>query len=140
MALNKGQIKKPVNLVPTPTDLHEGLVSFSFKYLELNHPKFHLPDTAEKSGYLNGLFDRFKQISTMKSQEFRSAGKALRTHQIDWSLTTEPNGYNHLSSQLQGCCPWQFSIAREDLGRVHGFWIGNIFHAVWIDHNHQLFA
>lgn len=137
--LNKGELKSPKNELPNLTQIHDGLVGFSFKYLEIAHQKFGLPDTAVKVNYLPALFDRLKQISSMNCQAFRQAGKALRSHSIDWQGTSEPNGYAHLNEQMQGCQPWQFSLAREELGRVHGLWVGNIFYVVWIDHEHQLY-
>lgn len=138
--LNKGQAPQGSAKLPPLDEVHFGLVSFSFKYLELNHGKFSLPDTAAKAHYLAALFDRLRQISSMKCQEFRQAGKALRSHAIDWAGTSEPNGFDHLSEQLQDCQPWQFSLAREELGRVHGLWVGTIFYPIWIDHEHQLYA
>lgn len=138
--INKGAISHKPQAIPTPEEIHQELVSFSFKYLVLDHGKFALPDTGEKTQYLGALFNRLKQISTMTCQEFRQAGKALRSHAIDWGRTSEQHGFTHLSEQLQECQPWQFSLAREELGRVHGFWIGKTFHAVWVDHDHQLYS
>lgn len=138
--LNKGAPPKGSAKLPPLEDVHFGLVSFSFKYLELNHGKFGLPDTAQKAGYLAALFDRLRQISSMKCQEFRQAGKALRSHPIEWHRTSEPHGFAHLPEQLQGCQPWQFSLARDDLGRIHGLWVANVFYPVWVDHDHQLYA
>lgn len=138
--LNKGTPKKPASQIPPLEEVHNGLVSFSFKYLELEHGKFALPDTSLKAKYLEAFFDRLKQVSSMKCQEFRQAHKALRSHQIEWDKTSEPHGFAHMSEQMQGCQPWQFSLAREELGRIHGLWVGHIFYTVWVDHNHQLFS
>ena len=137
--LPKGKLPKPASQIPPLEEIHYGLVSFSFKYLELDHGKFSLPDTAQKGQYLGALFDRLKQVSTMRCQEFRQAHKALRSHQIEWHKTSEPDGFAHMSEQMQGCQPWQFSLARDELGRIHGLWVGTVFYAVWIDHEHQLF-
>ncbi len=137
--LNKGQEPKGAQSLPAIGEVHYGLVSFSFKYLELNHGKFGLPDTAAKVNYLTQLFDRLRQISSMKCQEFRQAGKALRSHPIHWDGTSEPEGFAHLNEQLRDCQPWQFSLAREELGRIHGLWVDNVFYAVWVDHEHQLY-
>ncbi len=137
--LNKGQLSKSAAKIPQPEDIHQGLVSFSFKYLELEHDKFGLPDAAVKAHYLNALFDRLKQASSMTCHEFRQAGKALRSHCIDWDRTSEPDGFAHMSEQMQGCQPWQFSLARDELGRVHGLWVGTVFYAVWVDHEHKLY-
>jgi hypothetical protein len=140
MRINKGPISKKASQVKAPEQAHQGLVNFSFKYLDLSHDKFGIPNTVEKHSYLAMLFDRLKHVSSMTCHEFRQAGKVLRSHQIDWARTTEPNGFTHLSEQLQDCQPWQFSLAREELGRIHGFWVAEVFYAVWIDHEHALFA
>lgn len=139
MVIKKGSIQRNQSQIPTPKEIHHGLVCFSFKYMELEHHKFDLPDTATKDNYLAMLFDRFKNISTMKFSEFRLAGKALRSHAISWEKTSEPKGYSHLSQQMQECEPWQFSLSREELGRIHGFLLSDIFYVVWIDHGHKLY-
>jgi len=137
--LNKGgPVRGSVNL-PSIHEVNESLLSFSFKYLDLQNDKFDLPDTTVKAGYLAALFDRLKHISTMKCAEFRETGKALRSHAIEWSKTSEPEGYSHLPEQLRECEPWQFSLARDELGRIHGILLDRIFYAVWIDHDHKLY-
>jgi hypothetical protein len=137
--LNKGSPAPLKAGLPTPKEIHQSLVRFSFKYLELGHGKFCLPDSAQKAAYLLTLFDKLKQISTMKFADFRQAGKALRSHAIDWDKTSEPDGYAHLNEQMQQCEPWQFSLAREELGRVHGLLLDDVFYVVWVDHEHKLY-
>jgi hypothetical protein len=138
--VNKGDISRGSTAIPTPKEVNLGLVCFSFKYLDLQNDKFCLPDTTAKVSYLETLFDRLKNISRMTFSEFRQAGKALRSHVIRWDQTSEPTGYAHLPAQLQDCEPWQFSLAREELGRIHGFLLSDIFYVVWIDHDHKLFG
>ncbi|OGA45616.1 MAG: hypothetical protein A3G25_04840 [Betaproteobacteria bacterium RIFCSPLOWO2_12_FULL_63_13] len=75
----------------------------------------------------------------MTCAEFRQAGKALRSHKIEWDHTSETQGYSHLSEQMQDCEPWQFSLARDEFGRIHGLWIDEVFYVVWIDHDHALY-
>ena len=75
----------------------------------------------------------------MKCQEFRQAGKTLRSHLIAWPDTSEKYGYAHLPQQLQDCTPWQFSLATTELGRIHGFWLAEVFYVVWVDHDHALY-
>lgn len=137
--LNKGGLVTSKNALPTPKEIHHSLVRFSFKYLELEHEKFCLPDPAQKAAYLPTLFDRLKQISTMRFADFRQAGKSLRSHAIDWGKTSEPYGYAHLNEQMQQCEPWQFSLTREELGRVHGLLLDDVFYVVWVDHEHKLY-
>ncbi|OYV36500.1 MAG: hypothetical protein B7Z83_06025 [Thiomonas sp. 20-64-5] len=85
------------------------------------------------------MLDRLKHISNMKMSEFRQAGKTLRSHPHDWGKTSEPNGYAHLSEQLQDCQTWQFSLARDELGRVHGILIDDVFYVVWLDPEHRMY-
>jgi len=137
--VRKGKIPRGQSSIPTPKEIHFGLVCFSFKYMELEHQKFDLPNTAIKDSYLGTLFNRLKSISTMKFNEFRQAGDVLRSHKISWERTSEPSGYSHLSPQIQECEPWQFSLASNRLGRIHGFLLSEIFYVVWIDHEHRLY-
>ena len=119
-------------------DLPDDLVRFSFRHLQITG-KFCLPEAVAKPEYLTILFDRFKQVCQMRMSEFRQAAKALRSHAHDWPRTSEPAGYSHLSAQLQGCQPWQFSLAREEYGRIHGILIDDVFYVVWIDHDHKMY-
>ncbi|MDP3609355.1 MAG: hypothetical protein Q8R74_09820 [Methylophilus sp.] len=137
--IQKGQIRRGGAKIPEPNIIQLSLVCFSFKYLDLDHEKFHLPDTKEKASYLATLFDRLKHISSMTFAEFRTAGKALRSHAIQWETTSEPYGYLRLPAQMQECQPWQFSLSREELGRIHGFLLSDIFYVIWVDHGHQLY-
>ena len=118
--------------------LPDDLVRFSFRHWHTSE-KFCLPDLAARPEYIPTLLDRLKQISSMKMSEFRQAGKALRSHPHDWSKTSEPSGYAHLSAQLQDCQPWQFSLARQELGRVHGILIDDVFYVVWFDPEHKMY-
>jgi hypothetical protein len=36
--------------------------------------------------------------------------------------------------------PYQFSLTSNEHGRVHGFFVENIFFVVWLDPKHQLYA
>ena len=137
--INKGAVNRQSSVIPSPGEVHQGLVSFSFKYLELEHEKFCLPDTTTKTDYFAVFCEKIQSICTMKCQEFRQAGKTLRSHNINWWRTTEPTGFAHLPQQLQDFEAWQLSLRREDLGRVHGFFIGDVFFVVWIDHEHKLY-
>lgn len=119
-------------------NLPDDLVRFSFRHWHSND-KFCLPDLVEKPQYLETLLDRLKNVSNMKMSEFRQAGNALRSHLLDWDRTTEPKGYSHLSPQLQDCQPWQFSLARAELGRIHGILIDDVFYVVWFDPDHKMY-
>jgi len=63
---------------------------------------------------------------------------ALRCHRHDWAQTTELNGFG-LSGQLADCDGWQFQLTSNEHGRVHGFFIGEVFFVVWLDPDHKLY-
>lgn len=140
-----GKVHKPAftaqsNQIKKPAEQHQGLLSFSFKYLEIDHEKFDLPCPNAKSGYLKEFLQRTKAYSTMSAKELQnSRGKTAKCHTVDWKDTSEENGFSDLNEQLQQLTPWQFSIGTNNYGRVHGFFIDNTFYAVWIDHDHKLY-
>lgn len=63
-------------------------ISFSFKYLNLHHPKFNCN---EKDGsYWQTLIARLKDLSALTALELlRSRNRSLRCHPIDWKDTSE---------------------------------------------------
>ena len=63
----------------------------------------------------------------------------LRCHHHEWIKTTEPKGFG-LKGQLADCQGWQFQITSNEHGRVHGFFIGEVFFVVWLDPQHKLYA
>ena len=58
----------------------------------------------------------------------------------DWKETSEPAGFDHLHQAFrEQIVPWQFTITANAHGRVHGFWIDDVFYLVWIDPCHKLY-
>ncbi|HAK5374822.1 TPA: hypothetical protein H1V70_002142 [Salmonella enterica] len=86
------------------------------------------------------MLNRLKDLSTLTEREFiADRGAALKSHPIDWRETSEPEGFTHLNEQFQSYTPYQFAVSRNEHGRVHGFFIGNVFHIVWLDPHHRLY-
>lgn len=132
----KGNIQKAERIKPTPIPKPKG-ISFSYKYFQSNHSKFSV--TNSQSEYLIAFLERLRDISNYTLGELLSnRSKALRCHPIDWSDTTEscfgiPNEEDLVDT------PYQFSISSNKYGRVHGFFINQIFYIVWLDPNHRLY-
>ncbi|NOU68206.1 hypothetical protein GC096_29695 [Paenibacillus sp. LMG 31461] len=61
----------------------------------------------------------------------------LRFHDIDWDRSTEKSFGIPKEDEIVDK-PWQFAISVNEHGRIHGFFIGNVFNVVWFDPNHQL--
>jgi hypothetical protein len=58
---------------------------------------------------------------------------------IDWTATSEPEGFSNLLAQVSDVVPYQFEISANEHGRIHGFFLGDAFHVVWVDPEHRLY-
>lgn len=137
----KARKPKKTNNNITPLVNEEGALIFSFKHLQLEHPKNKFCIKCKDGNYLYTVLSRLKDVSSQKASELRqSGGKSLRAHKIDWDRTSEKNGFSHLNEQIQSAMPYQFQISANEYGRIHGFFIDNVFYAVWLDPNHELYS
>ncbi|HAF2126683.1 TPA: hypothetical protein G9F27_000787 [Salmonella enterica] len=113
-------------------------INFSFRYIDADNDKFCF--TSQGASYFCKVLNRLKDLSTLTEREFiADRGATLKSHPIDWRHTSEPDGFSHLNEQFQGYTPYQFAVSRNEHGRVHGFFIGNVFHVVWLDPDHRLY-
>ena len=113
-------------------------VCFSFKYLHSGHGKFRYED--RPTGYFLKLLERLREVCRLTSQQmFTTHKEPLRCHGHDWSMTTEPKGFG-LKGQVADCKGWQFQLSSNEHGRVHGFFIQEVFFVVWLDPEHKLYA
>jgi hypothetical protein len=113
-------------------------VSFSFKFLDANHDKFTC--RSQSVNYWLTLLDRLKALSDMTALELiRNRSQALRCHPIDWAMTSE-NGFGIPAEDQLVQIPYQFSLSSNEHGRIHGFFIEEVFYIVWFDPKHLLYA
>lgn len=113
-------------------------VSFSFKYWQNNHPKFSILE--QDKNYFITLLERLKDLSPWTVQELLlNRSKAIRCHPIEWSDTTEKEFGIQNEEQLVDT-PYQITVSANAYGRIHGFFIDNIFYIVWLDPNHLLYS
>lgn len=126
--------------VPQKPSRYNEDVIFSFKYLDLHsNPKFSIGGCGES--YMEKLLLRLKDVSTIKYDEFTSSkSPSLRAHKINWSKTTEPQGFTCLNLELRELSAFQFEISANEYGRVHGFLNNRIFYIVWLDPHHNLYS
>ncbi|MCK5211832.1 hypothetical protein KAJ89_03965 [Candidatus Parcubacteria bacterium] len=64
----------------------------------------------------------------------------LRCHRIkfnDKNVTEDSFGIPNLEELDDEA--WQFHLSTNEHGRVHGYFIGNIFSIVWLDPKHNLY-
>jgi hypothetical protein len=112
-------------------------ISFSFKYLDLDRPKFN--SNGKDGGYWQTLMARLKDLSALTALELlRNRHRSLRCHPIDWKDTSE-EGFGIPNEEQLVDTPYQFSLSSNEHGRVHGFFIDEVFYVVWLDPNHLLY-
>lgn len=130
--------KKPQSkIVPSQPKLPESL-GFSFKYLQTHNEKFSIRD--RDANYFTVLLERLRDLSTLTVQEVKmNRSQSLRCHSIKWRETTEPNGFGIPNEKELVTIPYQFSLSTNEHGRVHGFFIEDVFYIVWLDPNHNLY-
>lgn len=125
------------SIKPTKVRINQG-ISFSFKYYQNRHDKFSCGD--KEITYCLALLDRLKDLSTMSVQELLvNRSKTLRCHPISWQDTTE-NRFGLPNEEQLVDTLYQFSLSSNEHGRVHGFFIDDIFYVVWLDPNHLLYS
>lgn len=138
--ISKPPLPQAAGSVHKAKEIPDDLVRFSFRHYTPSD-KFCLPAAERAIPYLQVLLDRLRDVSGLRVSDFqRDRNRTLRSHSHDWATTTEQEGYTHLSQQLQGCTPWQFSLTANEHGRVHGLLIDEVFYVVWLDPNHSLYA
>ena len=123
--INPAQIKPPQGL------------TFSYKYLEVTHRLFNI--SGRDGLYLSAFLERLRDLSSWTSTDIKQNGsKALRCHPIDWQKTHEA-GFGIPEEEQLVDRPYQFSLSSNQHGRVHGFFIEEVFYIVWLDPNHKLY-
>lgn len=133
MSKKKPQSKIAPSQPKSPTSL-----GFSFKYLQTHNEKFSIRD--RDANYFIILLERLRDLSTLTAQEVKmNRSQSLRCHPIKWRETTEPNGFGIPNEQELVTIPYQFSLSTNEHGRVHGFFIEDMFYIVWLDPNHNLY-
>ena len=112
-------------------------ISFSFKYFQDGHSKFSC--NGREIAYWLTLLERLKAISALTAQELLvNRSSSLRCHPIKWEDTSE-NGFGLPNEEQLVDTPYQFSVSSNEHGRVHGFFIDEVFYIIWLDPNHQLY-
>jgi len=109
-------------------------ITFSFKYLHPNPPvSQNFP-----ADYWGELMSCLKMISGLNTGEILgNRSSSRRAHGIDWDDSNIPEGFAHLPQHLRDSAGFQFSVKRDDYGRIVGLLLGNVFYVCWFDPEHQ---
>ena len=112
-------------------------LSFSLKFLQTKHPKFSIE--SHDSQYLVALLERLRDLCGLTALDLKNnRSSSIRCHPIDWSDTSE-NGFGIPNEDQLVDTPYQFSVSANKHGRVHGFFIEEVFYIVWLDIDHKLY-
>ena len=117
---------------------HDDLLKFSYKYTNLSHNVFHFND--RDVSYFVHVIQRLHDLCRYRVLELKtSKSSALRFHPIHWNDTTQRSfGLPHEDQLVEE--PYQFSVSVNEHGRIHGFFIDNVFYIVWFDPYHRLYV
>ena len=64
----------------------------------------------------------------------------LRCHTINFKKNSvKENGFGIPGNEELDEDAWQFSLSSNEHGRVHGYFVGNIYFIVWLDPEHNLY-
>lgn len=136
--IRKTQVSQDKKLGIKPTELKRQGISFSFKYYQKDHQKFCCHQ--KQPFYWLTLLERLKALSSLTTQEILvNRSSALRCHPIKWEDTSE-SGFGLSNEEQLVDTPYQFSLSSNQHGRVHGFFIDQVFYVVWLDPDHSLYA
>lgn len=119
---------------------YDNNVSFSFQFLREKDDKFKY--SGKDSSYFLKLVNRLKDICTLSRMNLiTSRSKSLRCHPLDWNekkITEECFSIPKEEEFTQD--RHQIQISSNAYGRVHGFFILDVFYVVWLDPEHELYS
>jgi hypothetical protein len=135
--------RSKLSRIPEPALEPDGIrLVFSFKHLDLTHPKFQLDDCT--AAYLRALLLQIKTYSEYTVEQFQNINHDDSRHWNYWCDTTETDGFSNISEEIQDEYAWQFAVfpksrvASERKWRAHGMLVDNVFYIVWLDPDHNL--
>ncbi len=142
--MEKGSKIKPTRIDTSspnikPSQINEThKVSFNFSRLHCKESKFYFND--RETPYFLKLIERLKCISEMTRKEMTVVNSnSLRCHRIDFVKDKVSENTFGLKNQDIEDDAWQFQLTSNEHGRVHGYFILNVFYVVWLDPNHELY-
>ncbi len=129
--VQKGSLIRPSQINEKPEK-----VSFNFCRLHSKQDKFQFEH--REARYFLKLIERLKAVCDFTKQEILSnRSDSLRCHPIDFVNTSECgfSSNNDLDAEA-----YQFGISQHEHGRVHGYFVRNVFYVVWLDPDHELYS
>lgn len=130
--LDTGRISK------TPVS-EDQVISFNFKHLKEGNKKFLYQN--RESQYFLKFIERVKALSCMTRRDLvTNKSTSLRCHTIKFLQDSRLTEDSYGIGQEADDDAWQFEISKSEHGRVHGFFVANVFYVVWLDPKHELYS
>lgn len=111
-------------------------VSFNFKQIYIKEwGKFNYNSC--QINYFKKLLERLKHISEYTKSDSVCFFNPFKFKKIDFKrkdVTEETFGFETENDENA----WEFKITANKHGRIHGYFIGNVFYVVWFDPKHLL--
>jgi len=115
-------------------------VSFNLKNLREKKTKKKFEYAKCKVNYFLTLIDRFRAVCNMTRKDMWRNRLPLKHHPIDFKKDKGITEKSFDLGQDVDDDAWQFSLTANEHGRVHGYFVGNVFYVVWLDPDHQLYC
>lgn len=118
--------------------MSDNLICFSYQFLDLKHKKFILPS---KGKWFHTLFEKKKVYSKKTLRDLKEDSGYFRLHDIEPSML---KGNFRIPKDLsqhinENETPFYQLKITDGAGRLHGFFLDNIFFVIWFDENHCLY-
>lgn len=124
---------------PTKIEEPQG-ISFNFKRLCEKQEEEKFVYKSRQASYFVTLLDRLREVSRMNIAEMTVQNRrSLRCHPIDFSQSSVSETSFGILGEDVDKDAWQFQLSSNEHGRVHGYFVENVFYVVWLDPNHELY-
>ncbi len=115
----------------------EGLISFSWQFYDDRKAEFSVAQRARN--YFIALLKRLRDYSSLKGGELVTRySRSTRCHKIVFEDTIMP-GFGIPGEENLVEFPFSLSLSSNEHGRIHGFFLGDVYHIVWLDPDHNLY-
>jgi hypothetical protein len=119
------------------TPITEDKIHFRFDYFDANHS--HFEGSQFTNEWPNKLLNKLKHLQRLTVDYFKTDMQFRQSqyvHPIKWG-GAKLKGFGIQNFEYDADA-WQFGLSKA-AGRIHGFFIKNLFYIVWLDPEHRLF-
>lgn len=127
-----------VKTLPITSIITEDKIHFRFDHFDAEHS--HFKNSNFPCEWACALLRRLKDLQHCTVDYFKKDMGfriTLNVHPIEWTKANLHTFGIHNGEEFDDDA-WQFGLSKAT-GRVHGFFINNLFYIVWLDPEHRLY-